>query len=753
MPLPVNYIYSNVAYEILPPAIPELPLSSGGLPSTKKKKKKKGTPPSKAPASSTTKVPENVNFNIGDRVHHPKFEVGTLRITVVNEVGGSSESRVCDLTVAPMNPNITLEENIIRSDDPDLKFVCKASSKDASIGTRNVHTPSNEEQQANLNTMRLKVHDMPTLPQPRATKRATRHNTETTDAVAIGQALTNVAHSFWPAETPRPFHLGMSEDFSGSNPWPEGEGSWFNYHTSGGAYAQPAKPEATVTTMNSKTKVVAWNNGIFRQTGEKPVSVYDENYDPLFDSRAYFVPTVESCIKNRPRVCFLFKAIRRGCMNAPGVKISVNSIVRLTDGTFFYIFFIWKDSNTDSPICNGDYMMSGDWMKQEEVGGPLQHSWMNFSTASSKFSSSSKGNVDALITMTGTADQSKFLAKLQSACRPLVEKFLRRPTVTIHNSLKLSNTGKPIAFYEPKVPVEVTDTEIEVVGKSKLLDLVPTKRNSCDNFRRLLTGVQKQIVGKVASQLQSQNNGLELILEKSLNQCPSLMQPTPTKTQRDEEINQLKQMEMVESLRVARDSQRLAEVSRIEAEKRCDSLHETAFAALQARAHAAERNTEFMQFAMNQSQVMCMAQGYVQQRSKDISAPDMTNFLEGMRYASPLAPANVSGVDDSSVPALGNNTQLTLAPGHVSGVDDSSVPAPGYNTQLTLTNGVRDEHENVHTSPKTAKLIRAKKIRAEFAALKRRIEFFPNEEKKKQKIAELDSMEAEATALENEGMA
>ena len=135
--------------------------------------------------------------------------------------------------------------------------------------------------------------------------------------------------------------------------------------------------------------------------------------------------------------------------------------------------------------------MSGDWMKQEEVGGPLQHSWMNFSTASSKFSSSSKVNVDALITMTGTADQSKFLAKLQSACRPLVEKFLRRPTVTIHNSLKLSNTGKPIAFYEPKVPVEVTDTEIEVVGKSKLLDLVPTKRNSCDNFRRLLTGVKK----------------------------------------------------------------------------------------------------------------------------------------------------------------------------------------------------------------------------------------------------------------------
>ena len=71
MPLPVNYIYSNVAYEILPPAIPELPLSSGGLPSTKKKKK--GTPPSKAPASSTTKVPENVNFNIWDRVHFPKF--------------------------------------------------------------------------------------------------------------------------------------------------------------------------------------------------------------------------------------------------------------------------------------------------------------------------------------------------------------------------------------------------------------------------------------------------------------------------------------------------------------------------------------------------------------------------------------------------------------------------------------------------------------------------------------------------------
>ena len=223
---------------------------------------------------------------------------------------------------------------------------------------------------------------------------------------------------------------------------------------------------------------------------------------------------------------------------------------------------------------------------------------MNFSTASPKFSFSSKVNVDALITMTGTADQSNFLDILQSACIPLVKNFLRRPTIMIGNSLKLSSTGMPITFYEPKALVEVSDTEIEVEGKSKLLDLVPTKKNSCDNadLRRLLTGVQKQIVGKVASQLQSQNNGLESILEKSLkHQGPSLMQPTPTKTQRDEEINQLKQMEMVESLRVARDSQRVAEVSRIEAEKRCVSLHEAAFAALQARALAAEKNTEFMQ--------------------------------------------------------------------------------------------------------------------------------------------------------------
>ena len=111
-----------------------------------------------------------------------------------------------------------------------------------------------------------------------------------------------------------------------------------------------------------------------------------------------------------------------------------------------------------------------------------------------------------------------------------------------------------------------------------------------------------------------------------------------------------------------------------------------------------------------------------------------------------------SYLHDSSVPALGNDTQLTLAPANVSGVDDSCVPAPGNNTQLTLTNGVGDEHDNVHTSPKTAKLIQAKKNRTELAALKRRIEFFPNGQKKKLKIAELSSMEAEATALENEGM-
>ena len=83
IPLPVNYIHSTVAYENLPPAIPELQrnpicphrlrLSSGGLPLSTKKTNKKGTPPSKALASSTTKVPENVNFNIWDRVHFPKF--------------------------------------------------------------------------------------------------------------------------------------------------------------------------------------------------------------------------------------------------------------------------------------------------------------------------------------------------------------------------------------------------------------------------------------------------------------------------------------------------------------------------------------------------------------------------------------------------------------------------------------------------------------------------------------------------------
>ena len=412
-----------------------------------------------------------------------------------------------------MNPSITLEENIIRSDDPDLKFVCKASSEDASIGTRNVHTPSNEEQQANLNTMPSKVHDVPPLSQPRATKRATRHNTETKDAAAIGRALTVLAQSFWPAETPRPFHVGMSEDFSGSNSWPDGEGSWLNYHTSGGAYVQPAKTEATVTTINSKTKVVAWNKGVFRQTWDKPVSVYTENYDPLFDSRAYFVHIVESCIENGPRVCFLFGAIRRGCMNALGNKISINSIVRLTDGSFLYIFFIWKDSNTESPFCNGDYMMSGDLMKQEVVGGSLKHAWMNISTSSSKLNLSSKANVDTLRTMTGMEDQNQFLDMLQSACKPLVEEFLCTPTVMIQNSLKLSITGKPISFYEQKVLVDVTDTEIEVVAKSKFFDPVPTKRNPHENpdFRRLLAGVQKKIVGKVASQLQSQNDELELL--------------------------------------------------------------------------------------------------------------------------------------------------------------------------------------------------------------------------------------------------
>lgn len=97
---------------------------------------------------------------------------------------------------------------------------------------------------------------------------------------------------------------------------------------------------------------------------------------------------------------------------------------------------------------------------------------------------------------------------------------------------------------------------------------------------------------------------------------------------------------------------------------------------------------------------------------------------------------NWSYLHDSSVPALGNDTQLTLAPVNVSGVDDSCVPAPGNNTQLTLTNGVGDEHDNVHTSPKTAKLIQAKKIRTELAALKRRIDFFPNGQKKKPKITE-----------------
>ena len=158
-------------------------------------------------------------------------------------------------------------------------------------------------------------------------------------------------------------------------------------------------------------------------------------------------------------------------------------------------------------------MMSGDLMKQEVVGGSLKHAWMNISTSSSKLNLSSKANVDTLRTMTGMEDQNQFLDMLQSACKPLVEGFLCTPTVMIQNSLKLSITGKPISSYEQKVLVDMTDTEIEVVAKSKFLDPAPTKRNPHENpdFRRLLAGVQKKIVGKVASQLQSQNDDLELL--------------------------------------------------------------------------------------------------------------------------------------------------------------------------------------------------------------------------------------------------
>ena len=743
--LPVDYLHSDDDYEII---------SSSHLASSTKTTNKKNTrsskahisppEPEKGPVTSREKIHD---FNIGDRVNITRYEVGILRITAINELAGpSSKSKISELTVTPMNPNITIPEDIIRSDDPDLKFVCKAPPsvvEDSSIDTQSPYKPSNAQKQADHNTVPSEENSRPSLePSPShaimSVTRATRQNTEKNNAIDTGKALTILTESIWVSkEIPASFHSGNSEDFWGSNPWPEGEGTWFKYHTSGGAFSPPSSHESTISTMNSKTKVVAWNKGVYRQTGNKPLSVFDENYDPAVEHHAYFTPIVELGIECH--VCFLFKAIRRGCTSSSGTKISINSIVRLTDGTLLYIIFIWKDSNVVSPICNGDYMMSGVLITQEVVGGPLTYSWTHVSTSSSKFNLSSTTNLGLLANMTGTTDQDQLLEDLKAGCEPLLQRFLKKPEVLESNSFKLSVTGSPVAFYSPKKAVNVSDTDIDVVElkeSPKLLELTPKICPS--NLRRLLNGVQKNIVGQMKSQIQSHNSDLESLVQKKMRQqFLSPTQQTSIKTKREDEQ---KHMEMIGTLernlteahksqQIALDSQRLAEANRLETEKRCADWQKACMAALTARAVAAERNTELIGNAMNQQQVMCMAQGYIQQCGSGISVPDMTNFLGNMRH--PSAPASVHGVGDSSV------------------------ATPGHNTQLTLTNGDVNEHDDGHTSPKTAKLIQAKKLRMEYATLKRRIELFPPGEKtaKQQKIAELANIEATASALEKEGMA
>ena len=71
------------------------------------------------------------------------------------------------------------------------------------------------------------------------------------------------------------------------------------------------------------------------------------------------------------------------------------------------------------------------------------------------------------------------------------------------------------------------------------------------------------------------------------------------------------------------------------------------------------------------------------------------------------------------------------------------------NSRLSLTNG---DEEPSALSPKTAKLMEAKKLRGDIANLKRKLNMYPDGEKKTKKMAKLKRKMDEAALLEEQGM-
>ena len=131
---------------------------------------------------------------------------------------------------------------------------------------------------------------------------------------------------------------------------------------------------------------------------------------------------------------------------------------------------------------------------------------------------------------------------------------------------------------------------------------------------------------------------------------------------------------------------------------------------------------------------MCMAQQFVNQKGSSIRVKDMTTLMSSMKYG--------ASVNDGTFRSGSGGQNMCLTSPAL------EVPVSS-NSRLSLTNG---DEEPSALSPKTAKLMEAKKLRGDIANLKRKLSMYPDREKKTKKMAKLKRKMDEAALLEEQGM-
>ena len=581
--------------------------------------------------------------------------------------------------------------------------------------------------------------------------RTTHNMTEKEGARVIGRKLASMGKRYFSKRSSISslFFFGTDE-LSGTNSWEEGFFTWENFHAPTGHFAMPSQKYngTTITTVNQLMSLVPWNRGILRMKNYQKV----DDIDHSSNHHAYFLPDWRSCEpQGNPHLCLMFKALRRGHHTAKGTKVSVDSILRLTNGALFYSVIIWKDNSV--PVADryvdGEIMLGGIMLMQEEVDGSVKFKWANVSSTSSKHTETQNSLSESLRKLLGAESIIEALDRLDEASTPVILEFLASPTIHEQDILKLNCNGtrvqiktKPIVIDDddgienrPKILMEPSSEKKQHRSRSNRMHPKVTTTLLPNDIFNAFNGLNRE-VSSLASAMKSSHEVYMKDQHKQQQQQQDEGSRRSKGVDTSLEIQTLKKSvtEAEKSEARAQQLQKVAEQERTQALTNLAAVQQNTMQALTAQVIAAEKHAEAVAQVMQTQQVMCMAQQFVNQKGSSMRVEDMTTLMSSMNYG--------ASVNDGTFRSGSGGQNMCLTSPAL------EVPVSS-NSRLSLTNG---DEEPSALSPKTAKLMEAKKLRGDIAKLKRKLSMYPDGEKKTKKMAKLKKKMDEAALLEEQGM-